>query len=144
MIVIPLKFVLNRRSWILLSWFWIWAQFRQRVVIILCKLPSRVPLFSTKKGHGWVINHRKPQHPCKTQRNQQSNIHTNKFQWGDTVVWAPIRSQSKTEEAGKANQKSGSNLIGPYNTMIKGKKCQCTRNILTPYKTEPFSSTIIE
>ncbi|PHT73663.1 G2/mitotic-specific cyclin S13-7 [Capsicum annuum] len=60
------------------------------------KLPVVLP--SLPQHHKCIM------HPRKMQRNQQSNIHTNyKFQGGDAVIWAPVQSQSKTEDAGEIN-----------------------------------------
>ncbi|PHU23723.1 hypothetical protein BC332_08830 [Capsicum chinense] len=96
----------------------------------------------SEEGHGRVINHWKPQHPRRTQRNQQSNMHNDKFQGGDAVVWAPVRSQSKTEDAGEASQKIGSNSIGPLKSdnMVqsnsKSKRAEMERYVPKPVAKE--------
>ncbi|XP_060204610.1 protein MODIFIER OF SNC1 1 isoform X1 [Lycium barbarum] len=95
------------------------------------------------EGHGRVINHWKPQHPRRTQRNQHSNMHTDKFQGGDSVVWAPVRSQSKTEEDGaEASQKTGSGSIGPLKSdnvvqsNSKSKRAEMERYVPKPVAKE--------
>lgn len=101
------------------------------------------PPLPTEEGHGRVINHWKPQHPRRTQRNQHSNIHIDKFQGGDTVVWAPVRSQSKTEDAtAEASQKTGSNSIGPLKSdnvvqsNSKSKRAEMERYVPKPVAKE--------
>ncbi|MCD7447930.1 hypothetical protein HAX54_036298 [Datura stramonium] len=100
------------------------------------------PPLPTEEGHGRVINHWKPQHPRRTQRNQHSNMHTDKFQGGDTVVWAPVRSQSKTEDAAEVGQKTGSNSIGPLKSdnvvqsNSKSKRAEMERYIPKPVAKE--------
>ncbi|KAK4362487.1 hypothetical protein RND71_017728 [Anisodus tanguticus] len=95
-----------------------------------------------EEGHDRVINHWKPQHPRRTQRSQHSNMHTDKFQGGDTVVWAPVRSQSKTEDAAEASQKPGSDSIGPLKSdnvvqsNSKSKRAEMERYVPKPVAKE--------
>ncbi|XP_049396826.1 protein MODIFIER OF SNC1 1 [Solanum stenotomum] len=100
------------------------------------------PPLPTEEGHGRVVNQWKPQHPRRTQRNQHSNIHTDKFQGGDTVVWAPVRSQSKTEDVAEASQKTRSNSIGPLQSdnvvqsNSKSKRAEMERYVPKPVAKE--------
>lgn len=101
------------------------------------------PPLPTEEGQGRVINHWKPQqHPRRTQRNQHSNTHTDKFQGSDSVVWAPVRSQSKTEDAAEASQKTGSNSIGPLKSdnvvqsNSKSKRAEMERYVPKPVAKE--------
>ncbi|CAN4086016.1 unnamed protein product [Withania somnifera] len=102
---------------------------------------QRSPL-PAEEVQGHVINHWKPQHPHRTQRNQHSNMYTGKFQGIDSVVWAPVRSQSKAEDAAEASQKTGSNSIGPLKSdnMVqsnsKSKRAEMERYIPKPVAKE--------
>ncbi|CAN4088102.1 unnamed protein product [Withania somnifera] len=100
------------------------------------------PPLPTEEGQGRLINHWKPQHPRRTQRNQHSNMHTDKFQGGDSVVWAPVKSQSKTEDAAEASQKTGSISIGPLKSdnvvqsNSKSKRAEMERYVPKPVAKE--------
>ncbi|XP_070053590.1 protein MODIFIER OF SNC1 1 isoform X2 [Nicotiana tomentosiformis] len=96
----------------------------------------------TEEGHSRVINQWKPQHPRRSQRNQHPNVHTDKFHGGDTVVWAPVRSQSKTEDAAEASQKTASDSVGPLKSdnvvqsNSKSKRAEMERYVPKPVAKE--------
>lgn len=107
--------------------------------------PSDQSLPLPIEGHGRVINHWKPQHPRRTQRNQHSNIHADKFQGGDTVVWAPVRSQSKTEDAAEAGQKTGSNSIGlPKSDNVVQSNSKSKRAEMERYVPKPVAKELAQ
>lgn len=54
---------------------------------------------------GKVSNLRKPQQSRRFPRNQQSNRFSDKYHGNDNVVWAPVRSQSKSEPGPEMGQK---------------------------------------
>ncbi|XP_021680282.2 protein MODIFIER OF SNC1 1 isoform X2 [Hevea brasiliensis] len=61
---------------------------------------------TNEETHIRVNNQWRSQHPRRMPRNPQSNKSAEKNHSGDAVVWAPVRSQHKTEVSDEANQNS--------------------------------------
>ncbi|KAF2311428.1 hypothetical protein GH714_022923 [Hevea brasiliensis] len=59
---------------------------------------------TNEETHIRVNNQWRSQHPRKMMRNSQGNKPAEKNNIGDAVVWAPVRSQHKTEVSEEANQ----------------------------------------
>ncbi|KAF8390458.1 hypothetical protein HHK36_024984 [Tetracentron sinense] len=101
-----------------------------------CSLP-------TEEAHAIVNNQWKPQLPRRMPRNSQATRSTEKFHCSETVVWAPVRSQNKTdasEEAShniilEANSPLVKNGHGVQNS-LKSKRAEMERYIPKPVAKE--------
>lgn len=60
-----------------------------------------------------VSNQWKSQHTRRMPRNPQASKSTEKFHNGDAVVWAPVRSQNKTEVTDETSQKTAVEAASP-------------------------------
>ncbi|GAV58319.1 hypothetical protein CFOL_v3_01853, partial [Cephalotus follicularis] len=65
-----------------------------------------------EEGHGRVNNQWKSQHTRRMSRNSQGNRSVEKFH-GDAVVWAPVRTQNRSEIIEEASQKSNVEDVAP-------------------------------
>uniref|UniRef100_A0A2P2M0Y9 BAT2 N-terminal domain-containing protein n=1 Tax=Rhizophora mucronata TaxID=61149 RepID=A0A2P2M0Y9_RHIMU len=60
-----------------------------------------------------INNQWKSQHSRRLPRNSQANKLVEKFHSGDAVVWAPVRSQNKTEISDEGSPNSAVETVGP-------------------------------
>uniref|UniRef100_A0A2P2M0W6 BAT2 N-terminal domain-containing protein n=1 Tax=Rhizophora mucronata TaxID=61149 RepID=A0A2P2M0W6_RHIMU len=75
-------------------------------------LEQRLSL-STEEAHVRGNNQWKSQHSRRLPRNSQANKLSEKLLSGDSVVWAPVRSQGKTEISEEASQNTVVEAVGP-------------------------------
>ena len=70
-----------------------------------------------EEAHGRPMNQLKPQHPRRMPRNPQVNRSVEKFHNSESVIWAPVQPQNKSEVADEVSEKS---VVQTVNTLSRG------------------------
>ncbi|KAA8542278.1 hypothetical protein F0562_023586 [Nyssa sinensis] len=96
-----------------------------------------------EESHGRVNNQWKSQHSRRMPRNPQTNRSAEKFHSSDAVVWAPVRSQDKSEVVDEASHKSATdNVIAAAKSdnlvqnNLKSKRAEMERYVPKPVAKE--------
>lgn len=95
-------------------------------------------------SHGRVNSQWKPQQSRRVPRNPQGNRPSEKFHGSDVlVVWAPVRSQTKTEVTDEASRKNGVDGVDPSvkshpqaQNNLKNKRAEMERYVPKPVAKE--------
>lgn len=94
-----------------------------------------------EEAHGRPTNQWKPQHPRRMPRNPQVNRSVEKFHNSDSVVWAPVQSQNKSEVADEVSQKTvveNTSSRGDHQVQnnLKNKRAEIQRYVPKPVAKE--------
>lgn len=93
----------------------------------------------TEGVHGKVSNLRKPQQQSRRfPRNQQSNRFLDKYHGNDNVMWAPVRSQNKSEPGPEMGQKPVQESVTSNHVQsnLKNKRAEMERYVPKPVAKE--------
>ncbi|KAJ8771800.1 hypothetical protein K2173_026977 [Erythroxylum novogranatense] len=109
-------------------------------VLLSSEQRSPVP---NEEVHTHLKNQRKYQHAWRLPRTMHANKLTEKFQSGDAVVWAPVRSQKITQVFDAVSQKTAVETFGPsikihqpVQNSLKNKRAELERYIPKPFAKE--------
>lgn len=88
-----------------------------------------------EEAHGRPMNQWKTQHPRRMPRNPQANRSMDKFHNSDSVVWAPVRQQNKSEFADEVIQKTVVETVNTSRTdqaqnNLKNKRAEMERYVV--------------